>query len=290
MIDAELTAEIRRLFHAEHWRIGTIARQLGLHRDTVRRALRTERFNRDKIRRPRLTDPYVEFMRETLQRYPTLRATRLFEMIRQRGYQGSVIQVRRLAAELRPQPREAFLRLRAFPAEQGQVDWACFGTVAVGRAKRRLSCLALTLSHSRALSLEFFFDQSLESFLRGHVRAFAQWGGCPRTLLYDNLKSVVAERRGDAVRFHPRILELAGHYRFAPKPCRPGRANEKDQSSYCTSFFLFDAHLGKRRRSLKRLPGCALGRGPAMGAKNISSLSLARRASTTPSRAKRLAV
>ncbi len=185
MIDAELRAEIRRLFHAEHWRIGTIARQLGLHRDTVRRALRTERFNRDKIRRPRLTDPYVEFMRETLQRYPTLRATRLFEMIRQRGYQGSVIQVRRLAAELRPQPREAFLRLRAFPAEQGQVDWACFGTVAVGRAKRRLSCLVLTLSHSRALSLEFFFDQSLESFLRGHVRAFAQWGGCPRTLLYD---------------------------------------------------------------------------------------------------------
>ncbi len=91
-------------------------------------------------------------MRETLQRYPTLRATRLFEMIRQRGCQGSVIQVRRLAAELRPRPREAFLRLRAFPAEQGQVDWACFGTVAMGRAKRRLSCLALTLSHSRALA------------------------------------------------------------------------------------------------------------------------------------------
>lgn len=81
MIDAELVARIRRLFHAEHWKIGTIAAQLGLHRDTVRRALRTERFNRGKKARPRLTDPYVEFVRETLERYPTLRATRIHRMI-----------------------------------------------------------------------------------------------------------------------------------------------------------------------------------------------------------------
>lgn len=49
----------------------------------------------------------------------------------------------------------------------------------------------------------------------------------PRALLYDNLKSVVLERAGDAIRFHPRLLELAGHYHFAPKPCAPYRGNEK---------------------------------------------------------------
>ncbi len=183
MISPELAAEIRRLFHAEHWKIGTIASELSLHRDTVGRALETDRFNRGKIERPRLTDPYVEFVRETLQRHPRLRATRVHEMIRLRGYPGGVGMVRRLVAELRPRRREAFLRLRAFPGEEAQVDWASFGTVQIGRARRRLSCLVLTLSWSRALALEFFFDQSMESFLRGHVRAFEQWGGCPRTLL-----------------------------------------------------------------------------------------------------------
>lgn len=227
MIGPELIAKIRHLFYAEHWKVGTIATELRLHRDTVRRALETDRFPQGKTLRVRLTDPYVEFIRETLEKYPRLRATRIYEMIRSRGYQGSVIQVRRLVAELRPVRREAFLRLRTFAGEQGQVDWAHFGEVQVGRARRKLSCFVLTLSHSRALALEFFFDQSLENFLRAHVRAFQTLGGCPRILLYDNLRSVVLERRGEGIHFHPKILELAGHYHFAPRPCHVARGNEK---------------------------------------------------------------
>ena len=134
----------------------------------------------------------------------------------------------RLVRRLRPVPqREAFLKLRTFPGEQGQVDWAHFGTVRIGRAQRRLSGFVMTLSYSRALALEFFFDQSLENFLRGHVRAFAQLGGVPRTLLYDNLRSAVLARHGDAIQFHPRLLELCAHYHFEPRPCRPRRGNEK---------------------------------------------------------------
>jgi hypothetical protein len=52
-------------------------------------------------------------------------------------------------------------------------------------------------------------------------------GGVGRSILYDNLKSVVLERVGDHIRFHPRILDLAGHYHFAPKPCAVARGNEK---------------------------------------------------------------
>ncbi len=77
MIDKETRARIRHLFYAEHWKIGTIARQLGLHHDTVHRALQTDRFNRDSIVRPRLVDPYTDFIRDTLNRYPRLRATRI---------------------------------------------------------------------------------------------------------------------------------------------------------------------------------------------------------------------
>ena len=108
MIDAELYARIRRLFFAEHWKVGTIATELGLHPDTVRRALETERSRRGPSDRTRLTDPYLDFLRQTLQQYPRLRATRLFQMLQTRGYPGSLVQLRRVVAQLRPRQREAF--------------------------------------------------------------------------------------------------------------------------------------------------------------------------------------
>ena len=117
MISNEQVAHIRHLFHAEHWKVGTIAAELHLHPDTVRIALDTDRFRRHPRLRDRLTDPYLGFLRQTLQQYPRLRATRLFHMIRPRGYTGSITQLRRVVAELRPPRREAFLRLHTFPGE-----------------------------------------------------------------------------------------------------------------------------------------------------------------------------
>ncbi len=227
MLAQETIARIRHLFHAEHWKIGTIADHLGLHHNTVRQALETERFNCKKTPRTSLTDPFIDFIRQTLKDHPRLRATRLYEMIRQRGYKGSVVQLRRVVSEVRPRFREAFMDLRFFPAEQAQVDWAHFGKVTIGRATRKLSCFVMILCYSRALYLEFFFDQSLESFLRGHVRAFRDFSGLPRVLLYDNLRSVVLERRKDLIHFHPRLLELSAHYHFQPRACRPMRGSEK---------------------------------------------------------------
>jgi transposase len=174
-----------------------------------------------------MLDPYLPFVRQTLEQYPRLRATRLYQMLGDRGYTGSVEQLRRVVARLRPQPREAFLRLQVFPAEEAQVDWAHFGSVRVGRAKRQLSCFVMTLSWSRALYLEFFFDQTTENFLRGHVRAFQNWSGAPRVVLYDNLRSAVLERRGDQIHFNPRLLELAAHYHFMPRPCQVRAGNQK---------------------------------------------------------------
>ena len=227
MITPETRVQIRRYFYAEHWKIGTIAQALNVHPDTVRRAIEVERFQHAEPLRPSIVDPYLPFVREMLEQYPRLRATRLYRMIRDRGYSGSVEQLRRTVGRLRPQPQEAFLRLQVFPAEQAQVDWAYFGPVMVGRAKRQLSCFVMTLSWSRALYLEFFFDQTTENFLRGHVRAFQDWSGAPRVILYDNLKSAVLERRGDQIHFNPRLLELAADYHFAPRPCQVRAGNQK---------------------------------------------------------------
>ncbi|HVR96292.1 MAG TPA: IS21 family transposase, partial [Thermoanaerobaculia bacterium] len=226
--DAATESEIRRLYYAEHWKIGTIASQLGVHGDAVRRVLsRPSGPRAPSPPRRRITDAFVPLITETLQRYPRLRSTILYRMLRERGYTGSVVQLRRLVRTLRPRSGEVFLRLQSLPGEAAQVDWADFGAVDIGRARRRLSAFVLTLSYSRALYVEFFFDQTLANFLRGHVRAFESIGGVPRHLLTDNLRSVVLERRGEQIRFHPRYLELAGHYCFQPRPCHVARGNEK---------------------------------------------------------------
>ena len=229
MIDIGLHAEVRRLFYAEHWKVGTIADQLGLHHDTVERVVGVEYFaNKTRPLRPSPLDPYKPFLAETLERYPRLVCTRLHRMAQERGYTGGIRAVRRFARSIRRRGRsEAFLRLRTLPGEQGQVDWGCFGRMKVGHALRPLCCFVMVLSWSRAMYARFFLDQTMDCFLRGHVEAFQALGGCPRVLLYDNLKSVVLDRIGDHVRFHPKVLELAGHYHFAPQPCAPYRGNEK---------------------------------------------------------------
>jgi hypothetical protein len=90
-----------------------------------------------------------------------------------------------------------------------------------------LMAFVMVLSHCRMVFLRFFLDARMDSFLRGHVEAFTAFNGCSRVVLYDNLKSAVLERQGDAIRFNPALLALAGHYRFEPRPVAPARGNEK---------------------------------------------------------------
>lgn len=229
MINKETEAAILRLHHVEKWPVGTIAAQLGVHHGVVRRVLAAEGVPAEAVgRRPSRSDPYVPFIQETLARYPKLRASRLYEMVRQRGYPGRPDHFRAVVRRYRPTPpAEAFLRLRTLPGEQAQVDWGHFGKIDVGRARRPLVAFVMVLSWSRQVFLRFFLDQRMPSFLAGHAAAFAFFGGVPRILLYDNLKSAVLERRDDAIRFHPTLLAFAGHHRFEPRPVAPYRGNEK---------------------------------------------------------------
>ncbi|WP_284666110.1 IS21 family transposase [Myxococcus sp. SDU36] len=227
MIGLEVRARIRQLHHAEGWPVGTIATQLGLHHDTVEAALEDAPVASadSSTAKPTVLGPYTAFIDGTLKAHPRLRATRLFHMVKARGYPGGYEQVKRYVRRVRPGPQaEAFLRRTTLPGEEAQVDWGSFGKVQVGRATRTLSCFVLVLGHSRAMYARFFLGQTMECFLQGHVQASEALGGVPRSLLYDNLKSVVLERAGDAIRFHPRVLEAAGHYHFAPKPCAPTAA------------------------------------------------------------------
>ena len=213
-ISEELRAQVLRYFHAEHWRVGTIARQLQIHHSTVERVLEESGVARERRRqrRPSMLDDYEAFIAETLERFPTLTASRLYEMVRARGYAGGPDHFRHRVAELRPRREaEAYLRLRTLPGEQVQVDWAHFGYLEVGQARRPLMAFVMVLSYSRHVFLRFYLHATLANLVRGHVAAFDAFGGVARVALYDNMASVVVERRGDAIRFHPTLLALAAH-------------------------------------------------------------------------------
>ena len=220
-ISAEMRARIRQLHRAEGWAAGTIARHLGIHHSTVRRALGGEAAKKPAARR-RLIDPYVPFIRETLEEHPDLSAAVLYRMACRRGYPGGPDHFRHLLAPLRPRRRaEARMRVRVLPGEQAQVDWMDAGKVPVENHFRKLMGFVMTLSHSRRIFVRFYYGAGMSFFLHGHVCAFNAFGGVPRRLVYDNLKSAVVARRHVLARYNDALLELAGHYGFEPGATMP---------------------------------------------------------------------
>lgn len=244
MIPKELEAEILRLYHAEKWPVGTIADQLHVHHSVVTRVLEQAGVPKPiPLLRPSKADPFVPFIVDTLKKYPRICASRVHRMVCERGYQGGADHFRRIVRRYRPSsPAEAYIRLRTLPGEQAQVDWGHFGKVGIGNAVRSLMAFVMVLSWSRKIFLRFFLNQKLASFLRGHQLAFDYFGGVPRVCLYDNLKSVVLQRKGNAIRFQPTFLDFAGHYRFEARPVNVARGNEKGRVERAigyirTSFF-----------------------------------------------------
>ena len=104
----------------------------------------------------------------------------------------------------------------------------------------------MVLSYSRHIFLRFFFGNAMANFLRGHVAAFTTWTGVPRVLLYDNLKSAVLERIGQAIHFNPTLLELAAHYHFEPRPVAVARGNEKGRVERAIRY-IRDSFFAARR-------------------------------------------
>ena len=228
-ISDDIKANILRYHHVEKWRVGTIARQLNIHHTTVKRVLSETGVSKHNILvKESMIDPFLAYITETLQRFPDLTASRLYNMVKERGYPGSRDHFRHLISFYRPRKMaEAYMRLRTLPGEQAQVDWGHFGYMTIGKAKRPLMAFVMVLSYSRKIFLHFYLNQRTENFLRGHEAAFLTFGGVPRVLLYDNLRSAVLERMGDAIRFNPQLLDFAAHYRFEPRPVAVARGNEK---------------------------------------------------------------
>jgi len=255
MLPAATQAEILRLSYAEHWSLSRIARHLAVQRASVRKVVRRRSVALTRApARPRTTvlTPFTARVQALLGQDPTRSAVNILQALRAEGYQGGVSALRALVRRLRPGPtHEAFVPLTFAPGEVAQIDWGEFGDVfGIGRA---VHAFVLVLAYSRLLTVVFSFSQTLEAFLRCHEAAWAYVGGCTRETWYDNAPTVVAERQGKLVRFHPRFLAYAGHHGFRPVACNVARGNEKGRVEDAIKFLRGNFWPGRTFRDLADL-------------------------------------
>ena len=231
--------------HAELASVRAVAARLGLHRRTVRKAVRSDRPPRQTAAaRGSLIDPYRGWLLAKLEQYPELTAARLLQMLREQKYSGGYSVVKRCVAELRPRVRPAHFTLEFAPGECAQADWGCWRSVEVPGGRRRLSFFVMVLCHSRMLYAEFFYGEAMEHWLAAHRNAFEFFGAVPAKVMVDNCKTaVVRPRIGDqpAV-YNPQYLDFAAHYGFKPVACAPKSPQQKGRVEnavgYCRTSFL----------------------------------------------------
>lgn len=196
-----------------------VAKMLGISRDTVRKYWNRVQLESRYGPRPKLIDPYQDYITQRLEKYPELSAHRLFEEIQEKGYTGSERTVRRYVAFVRPRKHREYKPFETLPGEQAQVDWGHLGTIVIEGTTYKLYAFVFTLCWSRISYVEFVVRTDMASFLACLQRALAYTGGVPREIVFDNAKVVVSERVGKIVRFNENLLHFALTYGFTPRAC-----------------------------------------------------------------------
>ena len=209
--------------------ISEIARRTGHDRKTVRKIATGPVVPTRAPAPPRVhkLDPFIPYLERRVAE-GVVNANKLLAELREQGYPGGKTRLKDWLHTRRPRPSvNPVICFETAPGEQAQVDFAHFGTIHHRGREHRLSACLMTLGWSRMLFVCFVTSCDWVAFLRGHLAAFQAFGGVPRTIVHDNLKSAVLHRRGGRVHFHPRYLDFADYYGFTPRPCQPYRARTK---------------------------------------------------------------
>lgn len=221
-MDVSKWATIRRLHEVEKLSEREIARRVGCHRETVRRAIsQAEPPTTCSKSRDSILDPYKPQIDRLVQESPELSAVRIFEEIRRgdAGYRGSVILVRRYVRTIRPAKGRVYQEVQHEPGQAMQVDWGDCDTLSIENTKRKVSVFVAVLCYSRLIYIEFTLSQRKSEFYRAIANALEFFGGTPRKIIFDNLKAAVINGHGRNACLHPEFLALCGHYYLEPVPC-----------------------------------------------------------------------
>ena len=244
MLVVETIAKIRREHFVRGKGTKAIARELGLSRNTVRKVLRSGEtapaYERAEQPYPML-GPLIVALEEMLEanakrpKRDRLTLTRICDLLRRKGYEGSYDAVRRYAGRWERERRgpspagAAFVPLVFAPGDAFQFDWS-HEDVEIAGLPMRVKVGHVRLCHSRRFYLRAYPRETQEMVFDAHARAFAVFGGVTRRGIYDNMKTAVdAVFVGKARKFNRRFEQMCSHYLVEPVACTPASGWEKGQ-------------------------------------------------------------
>lgn len=197
-----------------------ISRETGLHRTTVKKYLEQEEMPEyRKVERVSVLESYKPMVKALLAQ-EDYQATKVWELIKPHGYNGSYDVVKRYVRVLKGErDKVAYIRFETLPGLQAQVDFGEFAIVYPDGREKKLYCFVMVLGFSRHMYVEFVDRCTMPVFLDCHINAFNHFGGVPGEILYDNMKNVVVKRLVGTVKFNDTMMDFACHYRFKPVAC-----------------------------------------------------------------------
>lgn len=205
-----------------------IAQALGVCERTVRNHLKYPPAPRKKPKRRSRLDPFRAQIRAILEAEPSYNGQLIYERIQRMGYAGRISVMKDFVASVRRElAQQAVIRFETEPGRQAQVDWKEFGLQTVDGELKKLYAFVMVLGYSRKPFVWFTTRMDQATLLACHVLAFLFFGGVPREILYDNMRTAFAPDGEGFWRPTRRLLAFAAHYGFTPLRCRVRRPETK---------------------------------------------------------------
>jgi transposase len=214
-----------------------IAEQLGIHPKTVSRALqRGSEPKRERVRRACKLDPYKRLVDELLQA-GVWNGKVILRELQAAGYNGGYTMLLEYIAPKRTlRSGRQTVRFETPPGKQLQSDWGEIVTQ-IGGVESKVSFIVNELAWSRRFHFWAAPRQDAEHTYEGLIRSFEYFGGVPQEVLVDNQKAAVLRHTpGSEVQFQSRFVDLAAHYGFTPRACRPYRARTKGKGERMVGY------------------------------------------------------
>ena len=255
----------------EGWSIRALARHFTISRNMVRRILRKHEKLRDqghdilladrqirKRERASKLDSYEETFQRLLEKYPRITGQRLFEELRDAGYDGGISILRDRLRIIRPAPKKTpIIRFETGPGLQGQMDWSPYTIKFLKTGKADVQCFSYILGFSRRHFIDFTPRRDFFTLIRRHQDAFSHFTGTPTQCLYDSEKTVVLRWEAGRAVISPAFSCFTTHYRIRPIICQRGRAETKGKIERPFQYVEGNLLCGREFQDLDDLRACA---------------------------------
>ena len=238
-IEVEIYEKIRHLHEHENMSQRSIAKILGISRNTVKRYFNGshvpwEREGTSGRNKYVITDKVLDFIKECLVEDETENikkqkhtAKRIYDrLVAEKDFTGGESTIREIVAELKAKQAKVFIPLSYDPGEAIQVDWG-EATVYLAGKKIKVNLWCMRECYSADMFCKVFYRQNEESFLEGQISGLDYFGGAPRKVIFDNAKVAVKEGFGVHAKIQARYAALSAHYAFKPEFCNIASGHEK---------------------------------------------------------------